>query len=400
MELWKLSTIGKRLLWAFLLLLCLLVGSEASAQNTSVRPGSGGGGGGGDVNITAVGGNAVTTTLPVSGNITCSNCSGSGVSVLEDAAFANAAAGTPAYAVRQSSPANTSDANGDWEPLQINGGRLWVDASGTTLTVASHAVTNAGTFVVQENGAALTALQLLDNLVLAEDAVHSDAAPGAAVFGVRRDTVPSSSASTAGDYALFNVDANGRLYVNAVLYNGSGTEQTLGQDRTEDTTEAGGENGPLVLSVRRNTLAASTATTGEYATFNTNEFGALWTAPTATTNGGADGFRYSSAGATEDEHAVKASAGTLYSITATNTNAEERYLRCNTNVIASTTPGTDTPEIDLAIPGQTTGSGITFSFPVGYSFSTGLTCWLVTGAADTDVTEVAANEIKLFYSVK
>lgn len=34
-----------------------------------------------------------------------------------------------------------------------------------TVTVGSHAVTNAGTFVVQENGAALTALQLIDNAV-------------------------------------------------------------------------------------------------------------------------------------------------------------------------------------------------------------------------------------------
>ncbi len=34
-----------------------------------------------------------------------------------------------------------------------------------TLTVGAHAVTNAGTFLVQENGAALTALQLIDNAV-------------------------------------------------------------------------------------------------------------------------------------------------------------------------------------------------------------------------------------------
>jgi len=34
-----------------------------------------------------------------------------------------------------------------------------------TVTVNAHAVTNAGTFVVQENGAALTALQLIDNAI-------------------------------------------------------------------------------------------------------------------------------------------------------------------------------------------------------------------------------------------
>lgn len=108
-----------------------------------------------------------------------------------------------------------------------------------------------------------------------------------------------------------------------------------------------------------------------------------------------------SAGSTEDEHEVKGSAGRLFSITATNTNAAVRYLRCANQVIGSTTPGTTTVLLGLAIPGATTGAGFTTNFgPAGVAFSTGLTCWLVTGAADTDVAEVAANEIKVIYSYK
>lgn len=118
------------------------------------------------------------------------------------------------------------------------------------------------------------------------------------------------------------------------------------------------------------------------------------------TSGGASGLKYTSAGATEDEHAVKATAGVLYSITATNTNADERYLRCSNATAANTTPGTTTPIIDLAIPGNASGAGFTFSLPYGLTFSTALTCWTVTGAADTDVAEVAANEIKLLYTFK
>lgn len=108
-----------------------------------------------------------------------------------------------------------------------------------------------------------------------------------------------------------------------------------------------------------------------------------------------------SAGTTEDEHEVKGSAGRLFSITATNTNAAARYLRCANQVATSTTPGTTTVFLGLAIPGATTGAGFTTNFgPMGIAFSTGLTCWLVTGAADTDVAEVAANEIKVIYSYK
>ncbi len=76
----------------------------------------------------------------------------------EDAASADADVGVPAMAVRKATPANTSGTDGDYEMLQMSAGRLWVDASGVTLTVGSHAVTNAGTFVVQVDGTALTRL--------------------------------------------------------------------------------------------------------------------------------------------------------------------------------------------------------------------------------------------------
>lgn len=48
----------------------------------------------------------------------------------------------------------------------VSGTEMQVDiVSAPTLTVNAHAVTNAGTFVVQENGASLTALQLIDDTV-------------------------------------------------------------------------------------------------------------------------------------------------------------------------------------------------------------------------------------------
>lgn len=108
-----------------------------------------------------------------------------------------------------------------------------------------------------------------------------------------------------------------------------------------------------------------------------------------------------SVGTTEDEHEIKGSAGRLFSINVTNTNAAVRYLRCANQVIGSTTPGTTTVWYGMAIPGATTGAGYTANFgPSGVAFSTGLTCWIVTGAAETDVAEVAANEINVNYTYK
>ena len=115
---------------------------------------------------------------------------------------------------------------------------------------------------------------------------------------------------------------------------------------------------------------------------------------------GAPPVRYISVGTTEDEHAVCTGPCNLYAIVVTNTNAAARYLKCENDTAANTAPGTDTPEFGIALPGPATGGGAALGIPVGGYFSTALTCWLVTGALDNDVAEVAANEIMVNYFVK
>lgn len=125
--------------------------------------------------------------------------------------------------------------SGTWDEVGVNdsGNSLTVDApvgtpvfvrlsdgaaAITTLPVSlasvpSHAVTNAGTFAVQVDGAALTALQLIDNLVLAEDAAHGTSDPGVQALAVRKDS-GAAIAGTDGDYSPLQVDASGNLRVN------------------------------------------------------------------------------------------------------------------------------------------------------------------------------------------
>lgn len=62
----------------------------------------------------------------------------------------------------------------------------------------------------------------------AEDSAHADAQSLVIPGCVRRDTTPSSSTATAGDYATCNTDANGRMYVNSTLYDAAGA--ALAQD--------------------------------------------------------------------------------------------------------------------------------------------------------------------------
>ena len=87
---------------------------------------------------------------------------------------------------------------------------------------------------------ALTALQLIDNLVLAEDAVAGSGDPGLAAFAVRRDTPSAGGAD--GDYVNLSTDSTGALRVTG---GGGGTQYA------EDAAHTTGDTGTLALVVRR-----------------------------------------------------------------------------------------------------------------------------------------------------
>jgi len=84
-----------------------------------------------------------------------------------------------------------------------------------TVTVGSHAVTNGGTFAVQESGAALTALQLIDNVVQTEDTATADQQSGVPVFA-RRTATPANQSGTDGDLEWLQINA-GRLWTSATI---------------------------------------------------------------------------------------------------------------------------------------------------------------------------------------
>ena len=155
-------------------------------------------------------------------------------------------------AVSNSAPLPVSDAGG---ALTVdNGGTFAVQAaqSGTWDEVgindSGNSITVDGTVTVTDGSGALNVIcdsGCGSGTQYAEDAAHTSTDQTMFVSGIRRDTTPSSSAGTAGDYTAFNIDANGRLYVQAVLYNSSGSELTLASDATEDS--AAGTAGPQIM---------------------------------------------------------------------------------------------------------------------------------------------------------
>ncbi len=99
---------------------------------------------------------------------------------------------------------------------------------------------------------------------------------------------------------------------------------------------------------------------------------------------------YISVGTSEDEHQIKATAGTLCGISARNAHASTNaFLKCTNLTAANTTPGSSAIFYEMMIP-----------FGLGYvdnhidlPFDTALTCYIVTGKAASDATEVGADDV-------
>lgn len=93
---------------------------------------------------------------------------GGGTQYDEDSAHVSGDKVTMAGVVRADTAAALSATDGDRTCLITDAsGRLHVNV-GNTVTVGSHAVTNAGTFATQVDGAALTALQLIDDAIVTD----------------------------------------------------------------------------------------------------------------------------------------------------------------------------------------------------------------------------------------
>lgn len=169
-------------------------------------------------------------------------------------------------------------------------------------TVPSHAVTNAGTFAVQESGSALTALQLIDDVVAIDDTTtHSTGSTkGALIMAAATPTDASVNANDLGAVAMTTdrklhvsvqdslpagTAAIGKLAANSGVDIGdvdvtsviAGTGATnLG--KAEDDGHTSGDTGVMDLGVRVDTPNATVAANGDYHYKSTDLVGGVRTA--------------------------------------------------------------------------------------------------------------------------
>ncbi len=461
----------------------------------------------GDVGVVAM-----TTTRALHVFIKGSDVATGGTSMVDDAAFTpGTTAGTPAFAVFDDTTPDSVD-EGDGGAIRMSANRnlyvrirdnagnergLNIDAAGALAAV----VTNAGTFVTQENGALLTAVQLIDDTVATlGTSTYTEATTKGLVIGAVRRDANTSLVDTTNEIAPLQVNATGELKVaviqalptganvigaltanqsvnvaqmngvNVTMGNGvagtgvqrvtlasdsTGNIATIGTSVTPGTAAANlgkardavagaSDTGVAMLYVRRDTPTAVTPAAGDYESPQISANGEQWVrlageladdaaftpattrvvpigffadetatdsvdegdigaarmtldrkqivAAYAHTAGGATPYKLVSA-ATTNATSVKASAGQIYMITASNVNAAARYLKLY-NKASAPTVGTDTPVFTFIIPGNTAGAGTNIPIPAcGIAFGTGIAFALTTEATDAGTTAVAANEI-------
>lgn len=134
-------------------------------------------------------------------------------------------------------------------------------------SIAAYLTSAVGTLLTHTTNGAKEALDTYGADIYAEDSAHTDGDLGSFVLGVRSDAGGPFGAD--GDYVPLSIDANGALRVAATV--------NFAGDYAEDSPHVSGDIGLFQLAVRRDARTSGTDTDGDYASFNVNANGELWT---------------------------------------------------------------------------------------------------------------------------
>lgn len=198
--------------------------------------------------------------------------------------------GVAALVIRDDTLTTLTPVDGDYVPLRVGStGALHTSITGTV--TISGAVTNAGTFVVQEDGAALTALQLLDNAVSGSgynitqlNGVNVTMGNGVSGTGVQRVTLASDGTGqvklAAGTAGIGKLTANSGVDIGDVdvtsLIPGAGATN-LG--KAIDSAAGATDVGVAMLVKHLGDTAHVTISEEDYDVLRSSDFGALHVEP-------------------------------------------------------------------------------------------------------------------------
>lgn len=134
-------------------------------------------------------------------------------------------------------------------------------------SIASYLVSASGALVASISIGGNESVYVKSASEFAEDSAHVSGDYGSQILAVRNDA-GTSLVDTDGDYSPLSLDADGNLRVNATI-NFSG-------DYPEDSAHVSGDIGLFSLAVRRDVRTSGVSADGDYASFNMNAVGELW----------------------------------------------------------------------------------------------------------------------------
>ena len=289
-------------------------------------------------------------------------------------------------------------AGGDAIPIQDGGNAITVDG-----TVA---VTNTGTFAVQVDGAALTALQLIDDAIYVDDADWTDNTSKHVLVGGLYQSIQQTV--TDGDVAPFQVNAQGILMVdapNTVFVNETGSALAALQlidDAifADDAAFTQGTSRLMVIGCIADETSTDTVSEHDVGVPRMTLDRKVIVTPQPHTAGGLSIMR--SIDLDESEETVKATAGAVYGMWVTNTATSTRFVKFYNATVANVSVGTTTPVITIGIPGNSSDdiSGVFNTGGMGIAFDTAITVAATTGVADNDTGAPSANDVicNIFYA--
>jgi hypothetical protein len=385
----------------------------------------------GDVDVLSVAGTVTVdgsgVTQPVSGTVTANlsatdnavlDTINTAVELIDDAVYVDDADWTDSTSkhilvggVYQSSPQTITD--GDVGPLEVtaNGylivsvnGTVTVDGSGVTQPVSGTVTANLSATDNAVLDTINTAVELIDDAVYVDDADWTDSTSKHVLVGGVYQSSPQTI--TDGDVGPLEVTANGYLIVSVngtVTVDGSGVTQPVSGTVTANlsaTDNAVLDNIQTAVELIDNAISGTEMQVDVVAALpaGTNAIGKLAAnagvdigdvTPIPKTSGGVS--FYKTIDLDESEEQVKATAGQVYGLFFTNSNAAVRYLKLYNATAASVTVGTTVPDLTLAIPPD--NGGLFIKLEMGIAFSTAISIAATTGVADNDAGAPAANEI-------
>jgi hypothetical protein len=299
----------------------------------------------------------------------------------EDSVAVSGDLGMPMLAMRQIADTTSTDADGDYTLIKIDEeGRVKVATKPASFAIVSGNITASAQTVYADVSRAsnvmmmMTATSLVGHNSTFEGSLDSTTGTDGTWFAIQAirsnaNTIELTTGVLAATPAYaWEASVNGLSFIRVRATAHTSGTATWKLQRGSYATE------PIPAAQISGTQPVSGTVTANWGTITT---------PTASNINSA---------ATTNATSVKATAGSVYSITASNTGAGAAFLKLY-NKASSPTVGTDVPVLTIPIPASSV-QNIEFG-TAGHRFTTGIALAITNLAADSDTTAIAANQVKV-----